>query len=62
MAAQVPAKQPGLAEASMNVPMAVQPVPAPMELPNPGQGPQMDLKALLEDHLVEHPLESAFHG
>lgn len=41
---------------------AAEPVQAPMEIPNAGQGVQMDLKALLEDHVLEHPLESAFHG
>lgn len=33
-----------------------------MEVGGPEQGVQMDLKALLEAHILEHPLESAFHG
>lgn len=59
MSTQAPSKQP---EMNLNAAAAVLPMPAPMEIPNPGQGVQMDLKALLEDHILEHPLESAFHG
>lgn len=37
--------------------------PINMDLGGPTQtAVQMDLKALLESHIVEQPLESAFHG
>ncbi len=36
--------------------------PVPMEVGVPAQPVQMDLKALLESHVLENPLESAFHG
>lgn len=43
--------------------MSMQPVPMEVGGPAiPAQSVQMDLKALLEAHVVEHPLESAFHG
>ena len=37
-------------------------MPVPMEVGGPTQPMQMDLKALLESHVLEHPLETAFHG
>ena len=36
--------------------------PTPMEVSGPNQAVQMDLKALLEAHTIERPLESAYHG
>lgn len=40
-------------------PVGVQPLP--MEMNSAGTG-QMNLKTLLEAHIMEHPIESAFHG
>ena len=48
------------AEVALGASMAVQPVP--MDVSVPTQPVQMDLKALLEAHILEHPLETAFHG
>ena len=53
-------KQP---DVGLGASMSMQPVP--MEVGGgsvPPQPVQMDLKALLEAHILEHPLESAFHG
>jgi len=52
----------GLVAAMQGSAPSVQTAPAPMEMSNPPQAVQMDLKALLQDHVLEHPLESAFHG
>ena len=37
-------------------------MPVSMEVGAPAQPMQMDLKGLLESHVLEHPLETAFHG
>lgn len=63
MAAQAPAQAPvPQVDVRMGAPVPVQPLPTPMEISTPAQGAQMDLKALLEDHILERPLENAFHG
>lgn len=59
MAAAVPSGNSKQTEVSLNPTAPVQPLATPMEVSGSGQ---MDLKALLEDHILEHPLESAFHG
>lgn len=42
---------------ALGTPMSAHPIP--MEVNNVGQ---MNLKALLETHIMGNPLESAFHG